>query len=644
MEFGLFVLIFIVSLLLLFSGWRTINDNREYLGAEERINRINEQLRALNLTLSALQDAETGQRGYLLTNDLRYLEPYENALREMDVHFARLVNDIGQEAAFAGHIKEVGRLKQEKLDELRETLRLHDEVGRDQAMALVMSGHGKKTMDRLRLLTGEMRDAKRTELAAIEQASARRAKKAELSAWLFGGAIVLFMLLAYVFLLRDLSERGRLKGQAGFAENNDPLTGLHNRLFFRELLSSHLKHAYREGARAALLIVDLNDFKSINAEFGFAAGNQVLIEAANRLQETARKDDIVARLRGDEFGIFVPRVNSVEELSGFAARLIDALTPSLIPDMPERYVGVSIGIAIYPEDAGRTGELLERANEAVRKARLDGRSRYRFCRDSIDTAPSRAEILTNGLHRAVERQAFMLYFQPQVDLATQRIVSVEALVRWQHPELGPVSPDEFIPLAEKTGLVLPMGVWILREACVQVQTWNRQGADCGLAVNVSAAELVRADFVQVVSDALAHSGLPARRLEIEITERALMSERAGEELQRIKQLGVCISIDDFGTGYSSLAYLSRLPIDALKIDKSFIASMSANGKDRALVRTIINIGQELGIGLIAEGVETREQAQFLREHGCGVGQGYLFHKPAPATEIGRLLQNDYHSV
>jgi len=643
LEIGLIILIVVVSILLVFFGWRTLSDNRDYIAAEERINQVNEQLRALNLTLSAFQDAEIGQRGYLLTNNPRYLEPYENALKEVDARLAWLARGIRGETRYQLYLAEINRLKVEKLDELQQTLILHNQGRHADALKMVSSDRGKQIMDRLRMLSGEMVTEKRTELESIKQASRQRGESAERSTYLFVASIALFMALAYAYLLFDLRERGRLKARAEFAENHDELTGLHNRNFFRDLLSSHVRHVYREGTRIALVFVNLDNFKSVNEELGFASGNQVLIEVANRLEETARKGDAVARLRNDEFAILVSRVSSIEELSSFAGRLVDALTPSLFPDMPEKYLGVSIGIAICPDDASSAGELLNCANDAVYKAKTEGRSRYRFFRETIDTAPTRAQILTGGLHRAVERKEFELRFQPQVDAKTHSIVGVETLLRWTHPDLGPISPDEFIPIAEKTGLILPIGVWVLREACKQVQQWNLLGAGWVVAVNVSAVELIGEDFVQVVSDALADSGLPAHQLEIEITERALMSERAAQELNRIKQRGVQVSIDDFGTGYSSLSYLTRLSVDALKIDKSFVTAIPGNAKDCGIVRTIINIGKELDIKVIAEGVETRDQAQFLRDHGCDVGQGYLFYKPRTAGEIDRLLQAVPHT-
>ncbi|GAB3546768.1 hypothetical protein GCM10027343_25100 [Noviherbaspirillum agri] len=637
LEIGLIVLIVIVSVLLVFSGWRTLNDHREYIAAEERINHVNEQLRALNLTLSAFQDAEIGQRGYLLTSNPRYLEPYENALKEIDARLDWLARGLKEESRYQLHLAEINRIKIEKLDELHQTVVLHKQGRHAAALAMVNSDRGKLIMDRLRMLSGEMVTDKRAELARIKQTSVQRGERAEHSTYLFGASIALFMALAYAYLLFDLRERGRLTARAEFAENHDELTGLHNGKFFRDLLSSHVRQGYREGTRIALVFVNLDNFKSVNQEFGFVSGNQVLIEIASRLAETARKGEAVARLRNDEFAIMVSRANSIEDLSSFAGRLIDALTPSLIPEMPEKYLGFSIGIAIYPDDASSAGQLLDCANEAVAKAKTEGRARYRFFRETVDTAPTRAQILTSGLHRAVERKEFELRFQPQVDARTHRIVGVETLLRWTHPELGVVSPDEFIPIAEKTGLILPIGVWVLREACKQVQQWNLLGANWVVAVNVSAAELLGEDFVQVVSDALAESGLPAHQLEIEITERALMSERAAQELSRIKQLGVQVSIDDFGTGYSSLSYLTRLSVDALKIDKSFVTAIPGNAKDCSIVRTIINIGKELNIKVIAEGVETRDQAHFLRDQGCDIGQGYLFHKPRTADEIDRLL-------
>jgi diguanylate cyclase (GGDEF)-like protein len=416
------------------------------------------------------------------------------------------------------------------------------------------------------------------------------------------------------------------------------MTGFYNHRFFRTLLKNSLKQAYRDRNRVALMMIDLRTSKGANPTPGIVGDEPLLGEVADQLSKIVRKEHVVARLRDDKFVILVSPAHEKRDLSILAESLVNKLTLSLIPSLRDKYLSVSIGIAIYPEDAQKASKLLECAARALQSEPTERKSRYRFYNETRETQTSRNEILTSGLHRAIEKQEFSLRFQPQLTLETGEIIGAEALVKWEHPELGPISPDEFISLAEKTGLIIPIGAWILQEACLQAGNWKTYGKPLRVAVNVSALQLADMDFVDAIDRALANSGLPAQQLEIEITERVLMDERTKKLLDKIRQLGVHISIDDFGTGYSSLSYRARFPANVLKIDKSFVNNIPASSKDCSVVKTIINIGKELDITIVAEGIENREQAEYLRLHGCDIGQGYLYHRPITSTELERLLR------
>ena len=472
----------------------TFHSNKLYLNAEVDIARISEQLRRLDATLMTMQDAETGQRGYLLTHNRDYLQPYAAALTTAENSLSNLELSFRDEPRFRPQLVEIRRLKEQKFDELSSTIRLIDTAEHDLALELVKSNVGKMLMDRIRVLVGSIDQAKRQELVNIRTASIKRSRDAITSMYVLGAAMSVLLLSVYCYLVYDLRERRRLMRRAEFLENHDDLTGLYNRRFFFSLGSNALKQAFRDGRRIAVLLIKLNGFKELNAQVGYANGNALLSEVAARLLETARKGDQVARLGDGEFSVLVPNVHSEEELAMLSNRLIDALTPSLIAETPEKYVGVSIGIAIGPDDGHGAEELLSLAHTAICRVKNELGSHYRFYRESIDPAPTREEMLTSGLHRAVEEGSFSLQFQPLINTSTQKTVSIEALLRWNHPQLGPITPDEFIPIAEKTGLILPIGAWVLREACTQVQQWNNQGHNWHAAVNISAVELIVENF------------------------------------------------------------------------------------------------------------------------------------------------------
>ena len=445
-------------------------------------------------------------------------------------------------------------------------------------------------------------------------------------------------------IIQDITERKAQDARIEHLAYHDGLTGLPNRTMLMDRLGQALSQAQRLEQQVAVLFIDLDRFKPINDSLGHSVGDQLLREIARRLRGALRENDTVARVGGDEFQVVVSNVAGATGAARIAEKLMRALGDPFTLEGQELHVTASLGVSLFPRD-GASGELLLKfADIALYEAKGEGRNAYRFFSPEMNAQAHGRLRLENDLRRAVERDELVLHYQPQLDLAIGEVCAVEALVRWNHPERGFVLPNQFIPMAEETGLVLGIGEWVLDEACRQVAQWQRDGLVSGtsplrVAVNISARQLQRPGLDGAVRRALARSGLPAACLELEITESSVMidPQHAQSVLQSLRELGVQLSIDDFGTGYSSLAYLKRLPLDRLKIDRSFIGGIPTDSDDAAIVETIIVMTHKLGLRVIAEGVETLEQRLQLVRQGCDEMQGFLLAHPVPADELPGLL-------
>ena len=444
----------------------------------------------------------------------------------------------------------------------------------------------------------------------------------------------------FVGILSDMSRRKEAEAQIHFLAHHDALTGLPNRVLLRERFEQAAARARAAGLKVGLFFLDLDRFKSVNDSLGHMAGDELLIAASQRLRQCLRASDTVCRHHGDEFLAVVADVPTVEALANVAQKTLRCLDEPFEVSGHALTTGGSLGISVFP-DHGETFEvLLQRADTAMYEAKQSGRNAFRFYTD--DMAQNALELLEmqTRLRLAIEREELVLHYQPQVEMQTGRIVAVEALVRWNDPRTGLVSPAQFIPLAEETGLVVPLGAWVLREACRQVRAWIDSGLPpITVAVNLSAIQFARGNLLETVTEALQAAGLPGCSLEAELTESVLLQEQGlvVDTLHKLKGLGVQLSIDDFGTGYSSLAYLKRFAVDKLKIDQSFVRDLGRDPDDAAIVRAVIQMGRSLKLRTIAEGVETPDQLEFLRREGCEQAQGYLFSRPLPARECARLL-------
>ncbi|WP_395699110.1 EAL domain-containing protein [Aquabacterium sp.] len=435
-------------------------------------------------------------------------------------------------------------------------------------------------------------------------------------------------------------ERQRAEQRIRHMAHHDELTGLPNRALLNDRLAQALAQARRGERPLALLFLDLDGFKHINDSLGHAVGDRLLQAVAQRLRELVREGDTVARLGGDEFVVMLVGLERAEDAARAAQDIVHALAQPFVTDEHQLHISVSIGISAYPSDGDSAQALLKHADAAMYRTKAQGRNGFQwFTAEMGLQAHQRVELL-NALRVAVAEGGFELHYQPQVDLASGRIASVEALIRWHHPQLGLISPERFIPLAEDTGLIAPIGEWVLREACRQLAHWHAAGhPELAMAVNLSARQFEAQDLPRLVQQALQAHALPAHCLELELTETALMhnAEAARQTLLALHALGVKLALDDFGTGYSSLSHLRRFPIDTVKIDKSFIADLRGGPDASSIIRAIVVMARSLGMTVVGEGIETPEQLHFLAALPCQRGQGYLLARPLPADTLAALL-------
>ena len=432
------------------------------------------------------------------------------------------------------------------------------------------------------------------------------------------------------------------KDQLAYLAHHDVLTDLPNRILLLDRLNSAIELAGRQGWQLALLFLDLDRFKYVNDSLGHVVGDKLLQSVAERLVGCARHSDTISRQGGDEFVVLLPFIEQREDAALCAQKLIDALKLPHHIAGHDIHVNVSIGIGIYPDDGLDADTLMKNADTAMFCAKENRSNKFKFFEAEMNARAVHRHSIEASLHFALKRQEFLLYFQPKIELNSGLIVGVEALIRWQHPELGLILPTQFVSIAEDCGLILPIGRWVLREACLQAQAWKQAGLPpITVSVNTSALEFHDTDFTKNISAILDETGLEPCYLELELTENVLMqdAEFANPVLQTLSDLGVKLAIDDFGIGYSSLSYLKQFPINTLKIDQSFVQKMIGNPSDASIVSAVINLGKTLNLRVIAEGVETAEQQDFLVAQECDEAQGYYLGRPMAAGSFAELLQN-----
>jgi diguanylate cyclase (GGDEF)-like protein/PAS domain S-box-containing protein len=441
-------------------------------------------------------------------------------------------------------------------------------------------------------------------------------------------------------VLQDVTERKEQEDRIRFLADHDELTELPNRSLFRQAVTKALQRAERSGKMLSILFFDLDRFKNINDSLGHDAGDEVLRAVAERLTACVRKIDVVARFGGDEFAVLTEGLTAEDQASTVARKILEVLSKPMILAGRQYRPAASIGISTYPTDGRDVQSLLKNADIAMYRAKEEGRGTFQFYSEQLNTHSVQRLEFESNLSNALNNREFVLYYQPKVDLATGRITGLEALIRWISPQLGFVPPGDFISIAEETGLIVPIGRWVAQTACVQNRAWQKGGLpQLRIAINISARQMADKGLVAFMAETIRMTGLTVESLELEITESAVMSnqEHAEKVLNELKALGFHLTMDDFGTGYSSLAYLKRFPFDSVKIDQSFVRGIPESKDDEAIVEAIIAMAHSLQLKVVAEGVETKEQFEFLRSLGCDQIQGYYFSKPIPANEIVMLL-------
>ena len=438
----------------------------------------------------------------------------------------------------------------------------------------------------------------------------------------------------------DITDRKTAQEQMEYQAYHDALTGLPNRLLFRDRIDVALAHAKRHHTAAAVMFLDLDQFKLVNDSLGHTVGDALLQEVGTRLVLSIRADDTVARMGGDEFTVLLTDVKDPGASAIVAQKLLDAISQPMLIEGHELYVTTSIGIARSPEDGSDAETLLRRADGAMYRAKEAGRNNFQFAATASQETVSERLAIERSLHHAFEREEFVVHYQPMTNLPTGRVVGAEALIRWNHPERGLMSPDDFIPFAEESGLILPIGEWVLRTAVKQMKSWHAEHGPLRVAVNLSARQFQQRDLTAMIERVLTENDYPPELLDIEITESTAMqnADVSLAVMKRLRQMGVRISIDDFGTGYSSLSYLKRFPIDTVKIDQNFVRDLSDASNDGAIITAVISMARALNLRVVAEGVETEAQLAFLRRENCEVVQGFLHSKPVSAAEFETSLR------
>jgi diguanylate cyclase (GGDEF)-like protein/PAS domain S-box-containing protein len=450
-----------------------------------------------------------------------------------------------------------------------------------------------------------------------------------------------------VIVFHDVSAARAMTMQMTHSAHHDVVTNLPNRLLLNDRITQSISLALRQSRPFAVLFLDLDHFKKTNDSLGHAAGDELLQSVSKRLLACVRGSDTVSRQGGDEFAILLPEITHAEDAANCATHILTALhAPHLIGGR-SLHIGASIGISLYPKDGVDAGTLIKNADMAMYHAKERGRGNFQFFEAEMNFKAVERQSMESELRRALKEDEFLLHYQPKVNLETGEITGVEALIRWNQPGQGLVAPAQFVPIAEDCGLIVPIGRWVMREACTQARAWQDAGLrHLRMAVNVSAVEFREKGFVENVRTVLAETGLEARYLVLELTERVLMehAKSTAAVLKELKAMGVHLAVDDFGTGYSSLSYLRQFPIDVLKIDQSFVHQITSNTDDSTIITAIINMGRSLRHIVIAEGVETDEQRTYLQSHHCEEGQGFLFGRPVAAPQFGRLLQMEITSA
>jgi diguanylate cyclase (GGDEF)-like protein len=581
-------------------------------------------------------DAETGERGFVITGDPAYLAPYTAGIAAVQNSLDRLRAALPDTPADRATLQSLVLLSATEGADMAQAIAARKSYGFAAAQAAVETGAGKAAMDRIRVIDAQIGLVYRARIDQEAQSAARRFAWAFSFLLAFGLFVIALLIWAYLQIRRDLGERRKMSQSLAREASHDALTQMHNRRFFLDWLQYALAQASREQHHAAILFINLDAFKAVNEFFGYERGNNLLQVVASRLKAAARAADVLARMGGDEFAVLIPVLLDPAHPASLAQRLVETLA---LPFRENESLptGASIGIAVYPADGDTPELLLAAADAAMRRAKAAGGNRYTFFVDAENAVQSRELMIRADLFQCVARDQLTVHYQPIVD-ARGRIYSLEALVRWDHPQLGRVSPQEFIPLAERSGAISKIDRYVRQTVIHQAAAWQAAGVLVPIAVNMSALEFAAGDLLESMLQDLRNYGLPAQFLTLELIETVLLKPETRETMQHLCDAGLNVVLDDFGTGFSSLSYLLHFPVNGVKIDRSFITGLPHHEDSRRLVSVILQMAATLSLSVVAEGVETLEQADWLAAHGCTRFQGYYFGRPMGVRAIGKQLQ------
>ena len=630
--FGLLLILAVIAL-----GLLAIWQGGRALAAQRRVSRASSIVQAADSVLIGLENIETGQRGYLITGDLSYLEPYHRGSVSIDQRIQRLGKLLPATAKNANLIADIRTLAAEKIAEIDQTIRVRSKQGFNAAANVVRTNVGKQFMDLLRAELSSIR-TRYNRVAIYEHVLAQhRMRMTKIMISGFGLVLLLTLAGMYWRFVHDVRRNTETTDRLTHNANNDPLTDLPNRALFMNWLTYGLAQAERINGKSAVLFLDLDGFKPVNDRLGHSAGDRVLCEVAQRFKQIARTGDMIARIGGDEFAVFIPAASNESDPAELAHRLIESMRQPIVADGSVVYVGVSIGAAMYPRN-GKTPELLlAAADQAMYRAKREGGRKLAFHNSALTDQITRETRLRGGLQKAMQAREFVFHYQPLLDAQTLKPVAVEALLRWRHPDLGLLVPAEFLPVAERTGFMRKLGPVLMQNAGEQMAIWRRQGIKLRLAVNLSPFQCSDQNLISVVESVLISSGLEPQSLDLEITESGLLQNDAQQILRNIRQMGVGVTLDDFGGGSGGLACLRRLMINRVKIDRQFIAGLPQSQPDIDLLAGLTDLTHRLGIQVTAGGVETRDQDIVVRRLGCDLVQGNLYASPGSADDCINLL-------
>jgi diguanylate cyclase (GGDEF)-like protein len=616
-------------------------DYRSFVTLTEATDSVQDGLQTRDLLKgirSAVSDSETGQRNYILTEKKDHLESSLALLKAAESSLSELLEAVDRDPQEVHKARQLQSLIAARAGQFESALDHLQKGKKAAALQTMTSAQGKQILesaDNVFAQLGESQNALfERRIGELQQSSSFALVTFNVAT--FSGLILLGLL--YYLVYRDIAQRRRAEEKLRVVATHDPLTALPNRTLLHERLSHALAKAQRHGRQLAVLFVDLDRFKTVNDTLGHDAGDRLLQFMAQRLYDCLRETDTMARQGGDEFVVLMDELTDREPITRVSQRILDAVAQPFVIDGQEIHITASIGISVYPED-GRT--LLRNADIAMYRAKEKGKNNYQFYSTQIDNYSVERLALESGLRRALERDEFTLHYQPKVNIASGLITGMEALLRWQHPELGRVAPGQFIPIAEENGLIIPIGAWVLKTACMQNRAWQRQGLRrFPVAVNLSSRQFAGETLLDDVKAALDASGLAPADLELEITESMVMNnpEQAVNLLQELKKLGIRVAIDDFGIGYSSLAYLKRFPIDSVKVDRSFVEDIPEDENSMAIAQAVIAMAHSLRLKVVAEGVESEGQLGFLRGEGCDEIQGHYFCEARAPSEISAIMR------